>query len=125
MFCSALCNNRYHNPEKNKALMTPDVREKLSLIRRKDQVKAYPKRLGEHEHRRVAELLLHRILLPGEVVHHKDGNKQNNSLENLYVFPNQAEHARWHMLERYGEAPELIGGEPNKVPAETTPTDSL
>jgi hypothetical protein len=33
-----------------------------------------------------------RYLLPQEVVHHKDGNKQNNELSNLVLFANNGEH---------------------------------
>jgi hypothetical protein len=51
-------------------------------------------------HRVVAEQKLGRPLLPGEIVHHKDGDKWNNSPENLEVMT-QAEHARIHCMERW------------------------
>lgn len=38
---------------------------------------------------------LGRSLQPGEIVHHIDGNKRNNSPENLMVMT-QSEHARLH-----------------------------
>lgn len=102
VFCSSLCNNRYHNPEKNKTLMTDAVRNKLREIRRHaGEGKTYAKDHGRHIHRAVAEEILGRALLPGEVVHHIDGDKRNNTPENLMIFPSQAEHARWHMLQRY------------------------
>ena len=42
---------------------------------------------GNFVHRWVAETyVIHRRLRPGEVVHHIDGNKQNNSPENLEVM---------------------------------------
>jgi hypothetical protein len=50
-------------------------------------------------HRSVAELKLGRPLKSGEVVHHKDRNKQNNSFNNLQVFSNQAQHWGVHKLD--------------------------
>jgi hypothetical protein len=44
------------------------------------------------EHRLVAEQILGRYLQPQEVVHHKDGDKQNNNPDNLEVFGTNAEH---------------------------------
>lgn len=41
----------------------------------------------------VVEQLLGRPLLPGEIVHHRDGNRLNNASENLLVLPSQAFHA--------------------------------
>lgn len=116
VFCSQLCNNRYHNPSKNKSLMTAEVREKLSQARAKDaDISSYKKHLGRHLHRENAEKLLGRELLPGEVVHHINKDRSDNSPENLFVFPSQAEHARWHMLDRMGKAPDLRGGEASHV----------
>jgi hypothetical protein len=46
------------------------------------------------EHRLVAESLLGRTLLQGEVVHHIDDDPANNSPENLQVFPSNADHLR-------------------------------
>jgi hypothetical protein len=39
---------------------------------------------------------LGRFLHPGEIVHHEDGNKENNSLSNLLLFASQADHQRHH-----------------------------
>jgi hypothetical protein len=52
------------------------------------------------EHVLVAEQKLGRLLDPGEVVHHKDGNRGNNSPENLEVFRNNGEHISFHAQER-------------------------
>jgi len=45
--------------------------------------KTYIKGLYVYEHRLLMEQKLGRLLSQGEVVHHLDGNKQNNSLGNL------------------------------------------
>lgn len=48
-------------------------------------------------HRVVAEQMIGRALLPNEIVHHKDGNRLNNTPENLEVMTT-SEHSRMHML---------------------------
>jgi hypothetical protein len=45
-------------------------------------------------HRIVAAEKLGRPLLPGEVVHHIDGNKKNNDPTNLMVLPSHAAHMK-------------------------------
>lgn len=50
-----------------------------------------------YQHRLVAEQKLGRLLRPGEVVHHIDGDKANNDPENLQVFPSNIEHMRLHL----------------------------
>ena len=57
--------------------------------------KGYIKYFQRHEHRVVAERLLGRKLKKGEIIHHKDENKHNNSPENLEII-NQSKHASIH-----------------------------
>jgi len=59
---------------------------------------------GKSVHRWAAEKKLKRKLRPSEVVHHKDRDKTNNSLDNLWVFPNQRAHSNAHKrdADRYG-----------------------
>ncbi|MFA4972130.1 MAG: HNH endonuclease [bacterium] len=55
----------------------------------------YIKRDGQHEHRAVMEAHCGHTLSSDEVVHHKDGNGHNNTIENLVVM-SRSEHARLH-----------------------------
>ena len=45
------------------------------------------------EHRLMMEHKLGRLLNSKEVVHHKDGNKLNNSIENLELFSSRGTHS--------------------------------
>lgn len=94
---------KQHNAEFNKNRMTEAVRAKVRashLARGRNNGKTYAKLYGRHEHRIVAEEKIGRKLKPGEVVHHIDGNKRNNSPDNLIVFSSQAEHAAFHASQR-------------------------
>ena len=65
----------------------------------------YRKLNGRHEHRVVAEKAIGRPLRAGEVVHHKDENKHNNSPDNLEVLGSQSEHAARHTKGRLCTVP--------------------
>jgi len=61
--------------------------------------KDYPYRVGGYrcirEHIFVMETFLQRGLVKGEIVHHIDGNKKNNALDNLFLT-NVEEHNKLH-----------------------------
>lgn len=69
------------------------------------KVKGHPrqnKRGYVYEHQFVMEQHIGRLLKKGEVVHHIDGNKQNNDISNLMLLTNE-EHAKLHSLMRRSE----------------------
>lgn len=77
------------------------------IVDRYDYIKTYapdhpwPRKGGYvFEHVRLMELHLGRRPLPTENVHHRDGNRQNNSFSNLEVC-DRAEHARHHRLQDF------------------------
>jgi len=49
-----------------------------------------------HEHRVVVSRYLGRKLVNKEAVHHIDGNKVNNNIDNLHLFPNNSAHMECH-----------------------------
>ena len=82
--CSVPCRNLYNSRISAQA--------RGNILRGRGAGKSYRKLNARHEHRVIAEQKLGRALLSGEIVHHKDQNKLNNSESNLEIM-SQAEHA--------------------------------
>lgn len=66
--------------------------------------------------RYVMEKKLGRRLKKEEIVHHIDGDKLNNRLSNLMLFPNQNSHHQYHLyiLHRYGSWHEWQESKPKR-----------
>lgn len=61
-----------------------------------------------HRSRLIAEQELQRFLTKKEVIHHINGKKDDDRLENLYLFPDNAEHIRYHRLLKSKKVQEII-----------------
>jgi hypothetical protein len=81
----------------NTQISRASAEKRSASLRGRGDGKSYPKHMGRHEHRVVAERMLGRKLVKGEIVHHADGNKMNNDQSNLLVMT-QGEHMREHGL---------------------------
>jgi len=78
-FCSRKCAWVGRGGAAFNARVAREGREKNGATQRdRGAGKGYRKLLDRHEHRVVAERILGRALLPGEIVRHRDGNARNN-----------------------------------------------
>ena len=101
--CGGMARNRFVNGHNTRLTPVEEQRRRGrmndgSALLDSGEGKTYRKVSQRHEHRTVAEAKLGRALLPGEIVHHIDGNKRNNHPDNLEVMT-QSEHARSHFAE--------------------------
>ncbi len=84
----------YLTPESERA-----ASQRTSQLKRFEGISThYRKFHGRHEHRVVMEAHLGRPLAEGEIVHHRDGNRRNNAIENLQVMT-QSDHMKGHLAE--------------------------
>lgn len=71
----------------------------LEFIRRMKEEKnaeVNPNWKGGKKYRRVVQRFIGRDLQRREIIHHLDKDRNNNEIENLYLFRHQAAHLRWH-----------------------------
>jgi len=54
-------------------------------------------------HRLIIEKHIGRYLTKSEIIHHVDGARGNNKIENLLLLPNQKAHAKYHKWGKKGE----------------------
>lgn len=97
IFCSQKCANNYNRSGDNHHNWKGGIILKHGYRMIWHPHHPHPNKDGYvHEHRLVMEKHLGRFLDPKEVVHHENGNKTDNSLENLILFSNHSEHMKHH-----------------------------
>ena len=94
-FCSIKCKNNFYN--KN-----PGTHPSSKEIVYHSQ--GYLLESGTHKfmHRKIMEENIGRKLRTKEIVHHINGNREDNRIENLMLFKNQSEHIKYHHKILYG-----------------------
>lgn len=103
-FCSRKCKHSLGHNEETKAKIR--AKRALQIIKTSPIMRSgyvYIKTWGHPfcgkqgyvaEHRLVMEKHIGRFLNPEETVHHVDGDKTNNSIENLELFATRGEHTK-------------------------------
>lgn len=100
--CSSECARKYNSMNaKHKVYM-----ENGYLVEHK---KGYNKKGNVKQHRRIMEEYLGRPLNPDEIVHHINGIKTDNRIENLQVMT-WSEHSSMHRKEEIANGKHLFGG---------------
>lgn len=90
LYCSLECSHRANSGERHHLYKGGHV-----------GVNGYRYIQNKLEHRIIAERALNRSLGSTEIVHHIDGDRLNNSLDNLMLFEGHDAHANYHA----GKAP--------------------
>lgn len=98
--CGYTCAQRYAGRAAGKNIITK--------LRGTGTKTRYVKENGRHQHRVVAERKIGRKLMPGEIVHHKDGDGKNNNEDNLSVIT-QSNHVRIHWPHMMAKRKEKAG----------------
>ena len=107
-----------HNKEillKYRAMMADLIASKKDSFQLKNIISYYSKYpavyMPEHArsypnglvfvHVLLGEFLLGRSLTSDEIVHHCDENKENNSIDNIFIFDTKSSHSRFHQSKYY------------------------
>lgn len=114
IFCSRECYAKYLATDKDRLLHCSNIATLGGQSRWKEHEYSYHangyimikslehpyknKRGYVYAHRLKKEKEIGRNLFPSEVVHHRDGNKLNNNIDNLEIFKTTNEHTRFHGL---------------------------
>jgi len=112
-FCSVECRDAHNsvrmtiynwtqNPENQPGQTIEQRAARRERAKRRSGGTAPTKHFGMSYHRAIMEAKLGRPLQPDEVVHHIDGNHENNKPNNLEVM-DRREHARWHMKQYWAK----------------------
>ena len=101
VFCSLACQRAENLHTLDNAELSRRTAEQRgnTLRGRGTGITKYTKQGGRHLHRQVAERIIGRPLVKGEVVHHIDGVSKNNDPANLRILT-QGMHASLHAKER-------------------------
>lgn len=99
-FCSAICYHKYKIGQGNPKWRGGKTKFDGYIYRYSPNHPHATKKGYVAEHRLVMESIIGRFLLPTESVHHIDGNKENNSPENLMLMKSESEHRKLHVKYR-------------------------
>lgn len=101
IYALGLCHWHYHRWFNRRSMEAPKYVKRDRKYDPNKNAYLFPKesslnRYGTHEHRKIMEDFLGRKLLFDEVVHHKNGNKRDNRLENLELMT-RSDHMKLHL----------------------------